>query len=117
MTVPVVRSWPRCRERKPASTDLPMSGSSNRIGSRSVSRPLSQASTISATSRPSTGAVLNDEPRSLETLVAIVYAAYPESLHAAAGQSVTSHLRKLEQEGRVRRSTDAEPLLARWAAA
>ncbi len=34
-------------------------------------------------------------------LVKIIYAAYPESLHAAAGQSVTSHLRKLEAEGRV----------------
>ena len=47
-------------------------------------------------------------------IVKIVYAAYPESLHPAAGQSVTSHLRKLEAENRARRTTDAEPLLAHW---
>ena len=47
-------------------------------------------------------------------IVKVVYAAYPEALHAAAGQSVTSHLRKLEHEGRVRRTTDEEPLVARW---
>ena len=35
-------------------------------------------------------------------IVEIVYAAYPKALHAAAGQSVTSHLLKLEREGEVR---------------
>ncbi len=49
-------------------------------------------------------------------IVAIVYAAYPVALHAAAGQSVASHLRKLEDEGRVRRDGDADPLDARWTA-
>ncbi|MDG2334077.1 MAG: beta-lactamase-like protein 2 [Myxococcota bacterium] len=39
-------------------------------------------------------------------IVKIVYAAYPESLHAAAGQSVTSHLIKLEAEGRVSSTGD-----------
>jgi hypothetical protein len=34
-------------------------------------------------------------------MVRIIYAAYPEALHAAAAQSVTAHLRKLEAEGRV----------------
>jgi len=47
-------------------------------------------------------------------IVKIVYAAYPEALHAAAGQSVTSHLRKLEHEGRAQRTDDAQPLVAHW---
>jgi glyoxylase-like metal-dependent hydrolase (beta-lactamase superfamily II) len=49
-------------------------------------------------------------------IVRIVYAAYPESLHAAAGQSVTSHLLKLEAEGRVGRTgtPETEALGARW---
>jgi ribonuclease/clavin/mitogillin len=36
-------------------------------------------------------------------IVRVVYAAYPETLYPAAGQSVTSHLQKLEAEGRVER--------------
>jgi glyoxylase-like metal-dependent hydrolase (beta-lactamase superfamily II) len=48
-------------------------------------------------------------------IVKIVYAAYPVALHAAAGQSVTSHLVKLEREGRVRCADDgADPTGARW---
>jgi glyoxylase-like metal-dependent hydrolase (beta-lactamase superfamily II) len=47
-------------------------------------------------------------------IVKIVYAAYPAALHAAAGQSVASHLVKLEREGRVRRSAADGPLAARW---
>jgi glyoxylase-like metal-dependent hydrolase (beta-lactamase superfamily II) len=43
-----------------------------------------------------------------------VYAAYPEALHAAAAASVSAHLLKLEREGRVARSGDADPLAARW---
>ncbi|MEZ4216680.1 MAG: MBL fold metallo-hydrolase [Myxococcota bacterium] len=51
-------------------------------------------------------------------IVKIVYAAYPEALHAAAGQSVTSHLRKLEREGRARRADpDEDALVARWTSA
>jgi len=46
-------------------------------------------------------------------VVALVYAAYPVSLHAPARLSVCSHLLKLEREGRVRREGD-EPLEARW---
>jgi glyoxylase-like metal-dependent hydrolase (beta-lactamase superfamily II) len=41
--------------------------------------------------------------REVREIVKIVYAAYPETLHAAAGQSVTSHLLKLEREGAVTR--------------
>jgi len=47
-------------------------------------------------------------------LVKLIYAAYPESLHAAAGQSVTSHLRKLEAEGRVSSEPGDSPDKLRW---
>ncbi|KAG0324501.1 hypothetical protein BGZ99_001749 [Dissophora globulifera] len=36
-------------------------------------------------------------------IVAVIYAAYPVSLHAAAEHQVLLHLKKLEQEGRIRR--------------
>ncbi|MEN8184110.1 MAG: MBL fold metallo-hydrolase, partial [Myxococcota bacterium] len=51
---------------------------------------------------------------SVPAIVAIVYAAYPRQLHAAAGQSVTSHLLKLEREARVCRLGEATPVEARW---
>jgi hypothetical protein len=35
------------------------------------------------------------------TMVKRIYVAYPESLYSAAAQSVTSHLKKLERDGRV----------------
>ena len=47
-------------------------------------------------------------------IVKIIYAAYPESLHAAAGQSVTSHLHKLEAEGRVSRDPGDGPGAEHW---
>jgi glyoxylase-like metal-dependent hydrolase (beta-lactamase superfamily II) len=47
-------------------------------------------------------------------IVAEVYAAYPKTLHPAAGQSVASHLLKLEREGRVRRNDGADPVHAEW---
>ena len=50
----------------------------------------------------------------IPAIVKIVYAAYPAALHAAAGQSVASHLVKLEREGRVRRPAGSEALSARW---
>ena len=62
ITVPLDAPLPRRRERKLASTLRPMRGSAKLRGSRSISRPFTVASTISATSGPSTGAVLNDEP-------------------------------------------------------
>ena len=46
-------------------------------------------------------------------IVARVYAAYPVALHIPARSSVCSHLRKLEREGRVRRSGEP-PLDAHW---
>ncbi len=49
----------------------------------------------------------------IPAIVARVYAAYPVSLHAAAGSSVCSHLLKLEREGRVGRDGE-DPMAARW---
>ena len=59
-------------------------------------------------------AAMSEGANTVAAIVKIVYAAYPESLHAAAGQSVTSHLRKLEAEGAVARGSDEAPLVARW---
>ena len=49
---------------------------------------------------------LRPGPRTVESIVEGVYADTPRSLHAAAGQSVRSHLVKLEREGRVAREAD-----------
>jgi ribonuclease/clavin/mitogillin len=59
-------------------------------------------------------AALRECPLEITEIVALIYADYPSSLHAAAGESVGSHLRKLETEGRATpaRDRDAEPL--RW---
>ncbi|MDH3212104.1 MAG: beta-lactamase-like protein 2 [Myxococcales bacterium] len=46
-------------------------------------------------------------------IVKRIYAAYPESLHGAAAQSVCSHLLKLESEGRAAREGEDAPR-ARW---
>ena len=51
-------------------------------------------------------AAIGSDTRSVIDIVRTVYAAYPEALYPAAGQSVTSHLIKLEVEGRVVRSGD-----------
>lgn len=51
-------------------------------------------------------AALGSESLSVIDIVRTVYAAYPEALYPAAGQSVTSHLIKLEIEGRAVRSGD-----------
>jgi len=40
--------------------------------------------------------------RDAMTMVKRIYVGYPENLHSAAAQSVTSHLKKLERDGRVR---------------
>jgi len=46
--------------------------------------------------------------RDAMTMVKRIYVGYPETLHPAAAQSVTSHLKKLEREGRVRSETQSE---------
>jgi ribonuclease/clavin/mitogillin len=58
-------------------------------------------------------AALEGGPKRVMEVVKIIYAAYPEALHAAAAQSTTLPLRKLEREGRARAS-DADALTARW---
>ena len=40
------------------------------------------------------------------TMVKRIYVGYPESLYSAAAQSVTSHLKKLERDGRVQSNDD-----------
>ena len=46
----------------------------------------------------------------IDAIVKIIYATYPTFLHAAAGQSVGSHLLKLERESRVWREGESEAL-------
>ena len=58
-------------------------------------------------------AVLREDVGEVGAMVKRIYAAYPVELHAAAGQSVVSHLLKLEAEGVVTRS-GGEPLGATW---
>ena len=47
-------------------------------------------------------AALGDGLRTIPAMVEKIYAAVPKNLHAMAGQSVASHLKKLAREGRVR---------------
>src|SRR4030095_7747413 len=61
-------------------------------------------------------AVLERGPAAVPEIVKVVYAAYPEALHAAAAQSTHQHLGKLEAGGRVacgRRRRDGRKLVAR----
>ena len=57
---------------------------------------------------------LRPGPLSILKIVKVVYAAYPVALHAPAGQSVCSHLIKLEREGRAARCDDVKPIDAIW---
>ena len=64
-------------------------------------------------------AELRKGPRDPITMVRVIYADYPENLHAPACQSVSQHLMKLEGEGRVSRRAgpDAhDPVHAVWSA-
>jgi ribonuclease/clavin/mitogillin len=47
-------------------------------------------------------------------IVELVYAGYPSSLHWAAGETVGSHLRKLETEARVTTVPDRDAAQVRW---
>jgi glyoxylase-like metal-dependent hydrolase (beta-lactamase superfamily II) len=62
-------------------------------------------------------AELRPEPRSVPDVVRAVYASYPVSLHAAAAQSTSQHLAKLEREGRAIRSGGSDALTALWRSA
>jgi ribonuclease/clavin/mitogillin len=46
--------------------------------------------------------------RDAMTMVRRIYVGYPETLHQAAASSVTSHLKKLARDGRVRRVEDGQ---------
>lgn len=59
-------------------------------------------------------AQLGATPQRVLEIVASVYFAYPKRLHAAAAQSVTHHLLKLEADGRARRDGGKDPLAALW---
>ncbi len=54
-------------------------------------------------------AELADGSKTVEEMVRSIYREYPERLYAAAGQSVLSHLDKLEAEGRVGRDSSPQP--------
>jgi glyoxylase-like metal-dependent hydrolase (beta-lactamase superfamily II) len=57
--------------------------------------------------------VLGDGPSTIPAMVERIYAAVPKNLHAMAGQSVASHLKKLAREGRVREHPVADAA-SRW---
>jgi endoribonuclease LACTB2 len=61
-------------------------------------------------------AALDAGAHEVAAMVRIIYAAYPEALHAAAAQSVTAHLRKLEAEGRVhwQHALGDSPVAGHW---
>jgi len=59
-------------------------------------------------------AALGGGPLAIAEIVARIYADYPPSLHAAAGESIGSHLRKLETEGRVTAAPDRDAESLRW---
>jgi glyoxylase-like metal-dependent hydrolase (beta-lactamase superfamily II) len=58
--------------------------------------------------------VLGDTVETIPAMVKIIYRDVPEKLHAMAGQSVESHLRKLQREGRVT-ETVVKDAPSRWA--
>jgi len=59
-------------------------------------------------------AALGKGALTISELVAQIYVDYPSALHAAAGESIGSHLRKLADEGRARRVDDSAGARARW---
>jgi glyoxylase-like metal-dependent hydrolase (beta-lactamase superfamily II) len=58
-------------------------------------------------------AALEAGDRDAMSMVKRIYVGYPENLHSAAAQSVTSHLKKLEREGRVLHAPDDDGA-SRW---
>ena len=59
-------------------------------------------------------AALGEGPLAISEIVARLYSSYPDSLHQAAGESVGSHLRKLENEGRVATAKGSDVAPAYW---
>jgi ribonuclease/clavin/mitogillin len=59
-------------------------------------------------------ASLGEGPLAISEIVKRIYGEYPDALHEAAGESVGSHLRKLENEGRVATAEDRNGAPVRW---
>jgi glyoxylase-like metal-dependent hydrolase (beta-lactamase superfamily II) len=59
-------------------------------------------------------AALGEGPLAIPEIVVRIYAEYPDALHQAAGESVGSHLRKLENEGRVAIAEGRDGAPVRW---
>jgi glyoxylase-like metal-dependent hydrolase (beta-lactamase superfamily II) len=59
-------------------------------------------------------AALGEGPLAIPEIVVRIYAEYPDALHQAAGESVGSHLRKLEDEGRVATAEGRDGAPVRW---
>ena len=57
-------------------------------------------------------AELETGPKSVEGIVRSIYRDYPQHLYAAAGQSILSHLNKLERESRVERDHADPPVFS-----
>ncbi|KAG0053990.1 hypothetical protein BGZ83_012159 [Gryganskiella cystojenkinii] len=66
-----------------------------------------------ATTPPSNGTG-GGRPKTAMEIVAVIYAAYPVSLHPAAEHQVLLHLKKLEKDGKVRRGPAEEISDALW---
>ena len=59
-------------------------------------------------------AALGEGPLAISEIVARIYGEYPDVLHQAAGESVGSHLRKLENEGRATTAKGPAAAPVRW---
>ena len=59
-------------------------------------------------------AALGEGPLAISEIVVRIYAGYPDSLYQAAGESVGSHLRKLENEGRATTVKGRAAAPVRW---
>jgi glyoxylase-like metal-dependent hydrolase (beta-lactamase superfamily II) len=57
---------------------------------------------------------LGEGPLAISEIVARIYGEYPDALHQAAGETVGSHLRKLEDEGRVATAKNRDVAPVRW---
>jgi ribonuclease/clavin/mitogillin len=76
--------------------------------------PTNNASPPPSNVSPSSAAASNTGTKTAMEIVAVIYEAYPVSLHAAAEHQVLLHLKKLEREGKVHRSSAEEISDAAW---
>ena len=102
-----LRSLARMRSSAPAR--------STRVTGRSCSTPPRSSRSTSTTGRARERQVveaISHGPRTIERLVAEIYADYPPEVHALAARSVLAHLLKLEAEGRASHEGRGDD--ARW---